>query len=315
MNQLEITHFPSLDYACTEAMNTLCTNLSYCGTDVRTILFTSRYEHEGKSSIAMNVMRTLASYGKNVLLVDADLRCSTLARRYRFHFDGQACGLAQYLADLCDLEDAVYRTNLPGAYILPAGREVLNSVQLLASPRFGGMMQQLRENFDIILVDSPPAGVIIDAMEIAKSCDGAVLVVEYNNGRSQDIGEVAANIARTGCPVLGAVMNGVDLKSFGNRKYYYRSERYSSYYRRYGKSSGKPAGRAGGRRSGRKSEKSESKRSEPKAEKSERKHPEPKAEQKRPFRKPFGSKPLESKPFGTKPDVRKDAGPGGAEQA
>lgn len=314
MNQLEITHFPSLDYACTEAMNTLCTNLSYCGTDVRTILFTSRYEHEGKSSIAMNVMRTLASYGKNVLLVDADLRCSTLARRYRFHFGGQACGLAQYLADLCDLEDAVYRTNLPGAYILPAGREVLNSVQLLASPRFGEMMRQLRENFDVILVDSPPAGVIIDAMEIAKSCDGAVLVVEYNNGRSQDIGEVAANIARTGCPVLGAVMNGVDLKSFGNRKYYYRSERYSSYYRHYGKSNGKPARRTGGGRSERKSEqksserKSEPKRSEPKrsesrhseSKRSESKRPEPKEGQKRPFRKLFGSKAFESKAFGSK---------------
>lgn len=346
MNQLEITHFPSLDYACTEAMNTLCTNLSYCGTDVRTILFTSRYEHEGKSSIAMNVMRTLASYGKNVLLVDADLRCSTLARRYRFHFDGQACGLAQYLADLCDLEDAVYRTNLPGAYLLPAGREVLNSVQLLASPRFGDMMQQLRENFDVILVDSPPAGVIIDAMEIAKSCDGAVLVVEYNNGRSQDIGEVAANIARTGCPVLGAVMNGVDLKSFGNRKYYYRSERYSGYYRRYGKSSGKPAKRTGEKHSEKKHSEpkhAKAKRSEPKG---EQKRSAPKAEQKRLFRKPFGTKPSRTKPFGTKPsetaasernafeqkrpdqgpgsrgpqntgpvDVRKDAGPSGAEQA
>ncbi len=261
MNQLEITHFPSLDYACTEAMNTLCTNLSYCGTDIRAILFTSRYEHEGKSSIAMNVMRTLASYGKNVVLVDGDLRCSTLARRYRFHFaGGQAYGLAQYLADLCDLEDAVYKTNLPGAYILPAGREVLNSVQLLASPRFGDMMKTLRENFDIILVDSPPAGVIIDAMEIAKSCDGAVLVVEYNNGRSQDIGEVAAGIARTGCPVLGAVMNGVDLKAFGNRKYYYRSERYAGYYRRYGRSSGKPAKRSAESRTGK--DRSGQKRSE-----------------------------------------------------
>jgi protein-tyrosine kinase len=243
MNRLEITHFPSLDYACAEAMNTLCTNLSYCGADIRTILFTSRYEHEGKSSIAMNVMRTLVSYGKNVLLVDADLRCSTLASRYRFHFASkEAYGLAQYLADLCDLEDVVYETNLPGAYILPAGREVLNSVQLLASPRFDEMIRAMKEQVDIILVDSPPAGVIVDAMEIAKCCDGAVLVVEYNKGRRQDIGEVAANIARTGCPVLGAVMNGVDLKSFGNRKYYYRSERYSGYYSHYGKS-GRRAGR------------------------------------------------------------------------
>ncbi len=246
MNQLEITRFPSLDYACNEAMNTLCTNLSYCGTDIRTILFTSRYEHEGKSGIAMNVMRTLAGFGKKVLLVDADLRCSTLARRYRFDFAGkEVYGLAQYLAGMCNLEDAVYRTNLPGACILPAGREVLNSLQLLVTPRFDEMITTLKDKFDIILVDTPPAGVIVDAMEIAKSCDGAVMVVGYNKGRSQDIGEVTANIAKTGCPVLGAVMNGVNFKSFRNRRFYYRSERYASYYYRHRKAPDKTADKAG----------------------------------------------------------------------
>ena len=234
MNQLSIGCFPELDYACGEAMNTLCTNLFYCGENIRSVLLTSRYEQEGKSSIAMNVMRTLAGYGKRVVLVDADLRCSTLARRYRFSFaHRETFGLAQYLAGMCELEDAVYQTNLPGAYILPAGREVLNSMQLLSSPRYGEMMQALRKNFDVVLVDSPPAGVIVDAVEIAKYCDGAIIVVAYNKGRRQDIGEVAASIAKTGCKVLGAVMNGVNLKSFRNRRYYYRSERYSSYYNRY----------------------------------------------------------------------------------
>lgn len=235
MNHLNITRFPSLDYACTEAMNTLCTNLSYCGTDIRTILFTSRYEQEGKSSITMNVMRTLAGYGKKVLLVDADLRCSTLARRYRFTYaQRENAGLAQHLAGMCELQDVVYRTNLPGAFILPAGHEVLNSMQLLASYRYGEMMDALRDEFDIVLVDSPPAGLIVDAIEIARYCDGAVIVVEYNRGRVQDVADVAANLAKTGCKVLGAVMNGVNLKSFRNRKYYYRSERYSAYYHHYG---------------------------------------------------------------------------------
>ena len=234
MNHLNIASFPALDYACGEAMNTLCTNLSYCGTNVRVVLFTSRYEQEGKSCIAMNVMRTLAGYGKRVLLVDTDLRCSTLARRYRFEYAHKdAMGLAQYLAGMCTLEQAIYETNLPRAFVLPAGREVLNSMQLLASPRYAEMMDALRGRFDMVLVDSPPAGVIVDALEIAKYCDGAILVVGYNKGRGQDIGEVAENIARTGCKVLGAVMNGVNLKSFRNRRYYYRSGRYSAYYHNY----------------------------------------------------------------------------------
>ena len=148
MNQLSIGRFPELDYACGEAMNTLCTNLFYCGENICSVLLTSRYEQEGKSSIAMNVMRTLAGYGKRVVLVDADLRCSTLARRYRFSFARrEAFGLAQYLAGMCALEDAVYQTNLPGTYILPAGREVLNSMQLLSSPRYGEMLQALRSSW------------------------------------------------------------------------------------------------------------------------------------------------------------------------
>lgn len=235
MKQLKIGRFPALDYACSEALNTLCTNLSYCGREVRSILFTSRYEQEGKSGIAMNVMRTLAGYGKRVLLVDADLRCSTLARRYRFTYaQRENAGLAQHLAGMCELQDVVYRTNLPGAFILPAGHEVLNSMQLLASYRYGEMMDALRDEFDIVLVDSPPAGLIVDAIEIARYCDGVVIVVEYNRGRVQDVADVAANLAKTGCKVLGAVMNGVNLKSFRNRKYYYRSERYSAYYHHYG---------------------------------------------------------------------------------
>ena len=176
MNQMHISRFPKLDYACNEALNTLCTNLSYCGDDIRTVLFTSRYEQEGKSSIAINVMRTLAGFGKRVVLVDADLRCSTLARRYRFAFTHRdAAGLAQYLAGMCELDDAIYETNLPNAYIVPAGREVLSSLQLLTSPRYREMMEILRDNFDVILVDTPPAGVIVDAVEIAKYCDGAIV--------------------------------------------------------------------------------------------------------------------------------------------
>lgn len=244
MNQMHISRFPKLDYACNEALNTLCTNLSYCGDDIRTVLFTSRYEQEGKSSIAINVMRTLAGFGKRVVLVDADLRCSTLARRYRFAFTHRdAAGLAQYLAGMCELDDVIYETNLPNAYIVPAGREVLSSLQLLTSPRYREMMEILRDNFDVILVDTPPAGVIVDAVEIAKYCDGAIIVVAYNQGRKQDIGEVASNITKTGCRVLGAVMNGVDLGAFQNRKYYYRSERYSSYYR-YAKDESSEGGKA-----------------------------------------------------------------------
>ena len=216
-------------------MNTLCTNLSYCGSDIRVVLLTSRHEGEGKSSITINMMRTLASYGKRVLLIDTDLRRSTLVRRYRLSYEQKKpFGLAHYLAGMCDLEDVIYQTSLPNAYLIPTGRDVLNSMQLLSSPRYGKMIENVRKRFDIVLVDCPPAGMIVDAVEVAKYCDGAIIVVRYNDGRGQEVGEVAQNIAQTGCKVLGAVINGVDVNSVSNRRYYYRSKYYSSYYRRYG---------------------------------------------------------------------------------
>lgn len=241
MNRLEITHFPKLDYACNEAMNTLCTNLFYCGDNIRTVLVTSRHEQEGKSSVAINMMRTIASCGKRVVLVDADLRCSVLASRYKFSYSQLTnAGLAEYLAGMCTLEDVVYETNLPNACIVPAGREVMNSLQLLSSPHYREMIDKLSEHFDVVLVDTPPAGVIVDAIEIAKYCDGALLVVAANMGRKQEIDEVAQSIRKTGCKMLGAVLNNVNMDSFQNRKYYYRSGKYSSYYRYGSKKTNKP---------------------------------------------------------------------------
>lgn len=243
MNRIEITHFPKLDYACNEAMNTLCTNLFYCGDNIRSVLVSSRHEQEGKSCISINMMRTIAGCGKRVVLVDADLRRSVLASRYKFSYEQrESAGLAEYLAGMCPLESILYETNLENAFIIPAGREVMNSLQLLSSPRYAEMMKTLREYFDVVLVDTPPAGIIVDAIEVAKYCDGALLVVACNTGRKQDIDEVAQNIRRTGCRVLGVVLNNVDVHSFQNRKYYYRSGKYSSYYRYggYGKQSGKP---------------------------------------------------------------------------
>ncbi len=241
MNSLKITGFPPLEYAPNEALNTLCTNISYCGQNVRKILFTSRYEQEGKSSVAMNVMRTMASYGRRVVLIDADLRRSYLARRYKFVFENDnANGLAQYLAGMCSLGDALYETDIENAYIIPAGRDVMNSMQLLTSPRYAEMMKALEEHFDMVIVDTPPAGVIVDAIEIAKYCDGAVVIVSYNTGRKQDIKDVVDNITHAGCKVLGAVMTNVDFSSYQNRKYYYRSGKYSSYYHYYKNGYGKP---------------------------------------------------------------------------
>lgn len=237
MNKLEFVRFRGLDYACKEAINTLCTNLTFVGSDKRVIMVTSTTAHEGKSFLSMNIMRTLVQLGKKVVLVDADLRKSQIAGKYGVRVqEGNGYGTTHYLAGMCSLNDVVYETNIPGAYMIPVGREVTNSLALLSTPRLKHMVKELQERFDFVLLDAPPVGVIIDAAEIAKSCHGAIFAVKYNTISRRELAEAKAQIDRTGCEVLGAVLNEVDLEALSSKKYYNKS-----YYNHYNSDYYKPS--------------------------------------------------------------------------
>lgn len=230
-NFLEVTNFPKLDHVCNEAMNTLCTNLSYCGKDIRKIMITSRYAGEGKSYISMNLLRTFSQLGKRTVLVDTDLRASGIQSDYRLRYSTRNhYGLSEYLSGICSLEEAIYQTNLPNTCMIPAGHEAPNPLQLLDTKTMGDLIGQLAAQFDVVLVDTPPVGLLVDAVAMAKFCDGALLVVGYCKGKQQEIGDAVESIRQTGCKVLGAVLNGVKFNSMSNRHYYYSSERYAGHY-------------------------------------------------------------------------------------
>ena len=233
MNKLEFVRFQALDFACKEAINTLCTNLTFVGKEKRVIMMTSTQAHEGKSFLSMNVLRTMSELGKKVVLVDCDLRKSQITAKYGARItDGTGFGTVHYLAGMCTLDEALYETNLPGAYMIPVGREISNSLALLSTPRLQELLDSLAERFDIVIVDAPPVGVIIDAAEIAKHCDGTVFVVKYNTTSRRELQDAKQQIARTGCEILGAVLNDVDLDAFSSKKYYNKhySSRYNSDY-------------------------------------------------------------------------------------
>lgn len=227
MNKLEFSNFAPLDYACTEALNTLCTNLSFAGDGIVKIMVTSSQSGEGKSFLSMNMMRTLSELGKSVVLVDADLRHSFIARTFGMR-PSKIPGLTHYLVGMSDAEDVLYATDIEGAYMVPAGRSVANSLSLLNTPRLTRLFDWLAKQFDVVLVDAPPVGVIIDAAEIAKSCDGTLLVVSWNRVTRRELNESRRQIERTGCRVLGTVLNSVSFDSLGSKKYYNRS--YYSHY-------------------------------------------------------------------------------------
>ena len=231
MKKLEITRFPEPDYITAEGLNSLVTNLSYCGKDIRKIMITSRYAGEGKSYISMNLLRTFSQLGKRTVLVDTDLRASGIQSDYRLRYSTRNhYGLSEYLSGICSLEEAIYQTNLPNTCMIPAGHEAPNPLQLLDTKTMGDLIGQLAAQFDVVLVDTPPVGLLVDAVAMAKFCDGALLVVGYCKGKQQEIGDAVESIRQTGCKVLGAVLNGVKFNSMSNRHYYYSSERYAGHY-------------------------------------------------------------------------------------
>ncbi len=231
MRSLSINHFSPLSYAGAEAVNMLCTNLSFSGENVKKIMLTSCHASEGKSYLSMNIMRTVAKLGRSVVLVDADLRRSMLVQKYGIQFDSeeQAVGLSHFLAGMADESSVVYETDIPGAYMVPVGRKVSNSLPLLNSQRFQQLLDDLAEQFDYVIVDAPPIGLVIDAAQIAKFCDGTVLVVGYNTVRRQELIDAKAQIEQTGCPILGAVINMTEYDNYLSKKYSYKS-----YYSHYG---------------------------------------------------------------------------------
>ena len=157
MPLLEITQFPKSDFVSHEAMNTLCTNLSYCGADVRKVMITSRYAGEGKSYVSMNLMRTLSRLGRRVVLVDTDLRASGIQADYQLRYGTEKhYGLSEYLSGHCSLPEVLYQTNIPGAYMIPAGYEAPNPLQLLDTARMKQLVEWLGTQFDMVLIDTPP---------------------------------------------------------------------------------------------------------------------------------------------------------------
>ncbi len=230
MKKLTINRFPPLSYACGEAVNTLCTNLSFSGVNIRKIMITSCHPSEGKSFVSMNVMRTIAKLGKTVAFVDADLRRSMISSKYDLLFADpeRKWGLAHLLAGKVGAEDVIYQTNIPGAYMLPAGREVSNPLPLLNSARFGQVLDELAQRVDYVIVDAPPLGTVIDGAQIAKSCDGTLIVVNYNSVRRQELIDIREQMEQTGCPILGTVLNMVEYDNYLSKKYYYKS-----YYHSY----------------------------------------------------------------------------------
>lgn len=229
MHQAVLKRNNSLDYMVKEGINTLYSNITFAGSDIKTVAFTSCDTGDGKTYVSLALARDMAAMGKRVCLVDCDLRKSRLVREEFELTSGPRKGTTHYLANMASLDDVLYSTNIRNLFLVPCTKSVANSLPLVNSPRLQQLLEELAEQMDYVVVDTAPIGLLIDAAKVASLCDGTVIVVTYNQTRKRELVEACRQIDAAGCNILGTVINHADFNDYLGRKYYGKKY-YSGYY-------------------------------------------------------------------------------------
>ena len=211
------------DFFTQEAFKALRTNLQFCGQDIHTVVITSCNENEGKTTITLQLAKSLSELDKRVLVIDADMRKSVMAGR---NTSVEApVGLSEVLTGLVAVKDCLYTTQCENLSIMFAGKYPPNPVELLGGPYFESLLQEARKVYDYVLIDVPPLGSVIDAAVVAAKCDGTILVISDNQVRYRQAIEVAEQLKKSGSKILGVVRNNIKKKEGGYYKKYYKKRK------------------------------------------------------------------------------------------
>ena len=228
-NMMEFGLTPQLPYSVQEAVNRLRINMSFTGSDVRKIMVVSSEPNEGKSFICINLWNQMAEAGEKTVLLDADMRNSTVFKKYKLNrTDGKEMkGTSHYLAGSAELDEVLMHTKYGDGDFLPNIENVINPSMLLETNKFGKLLDTLADRYRYVFVDAPPLGLVSDAEKIGSLCDGAILCVRSGVTPKGIVRESIRQLERAGCPLLGIVLNRVDKTKSGYGKY--------GHYGRYGK--------------------------------------------------------------------------------
>lgn len=199
-----------------EAYKTLRTNLMFCGRDIQIIAVTSHWENEGKTTVALNLAKSLTELGKRVLVIDADMRKSVMAGRHTKAKNPS--GLSEILTGMVKLSDGLYTTQHENLHIIFSGKYPPNPVELLGGKYFPMLLDETRKVYDYVIVDTPPLGQVIDAAVLTPFCDGTLLVMESHSIRQKHAKALINQLNKSGSKILGIVRNNVgEKKQFGRR--------------------------------------------------------------------------------------------------
>ncbi|MEI2639351.1 MAG: polysaccharide biosynthesis tyrosine autokinase [Microthrixaceae bacterium] len=203
-----------------EAFRQLRTNLQFINVDhqVQVIVITSSLPGEGKSVVSANLALSMAAAGQQVLAIEADLRRPMLAEYFDIE---RAVGLTDVLAGRAEVDEVIQPWGDTGLHVLAGGEIPPNPSELLGSESMAELLTRLREQFDMIIIDTPPLLPVTDAAVAATRADGALLVVRYGKTTRQQVSTSVEALRAVGATILGSTMTRTPVKSSKYSSYGY----------------------------------------------------------------------------------------------
>ena len=217
LNEENIVNGDTDDHIAQESIRQLRTNLRFVNVDTppRSFIVTSAVPGEGKSTVSLSLARSLADAGSPVILIDADLRRPTVAKKLKL--DAKV-GLTQVLAGQVEIANAVHQLGDSNLFVLPAGRIPPNPSELLGSDKMRQLIKELSEEF-IVVVDVPPLLPVTDASLLSHSVDGVILVGSIGRSHREQMTEASSILKKVNANLFGLVLNRAPRKGLGNSYY------------------------------------------------------------------------------------------------
>lgn len=184
------------------AAKTLFANIRFMSPDnpIRSIVMTSSVPNEGKSTCSVELARAIATSGKTVLLVEADMRRRTLASLLNVR---PAAGVYAVLTDAAPLKTAVTPTQTPNLFFLDVEPNIPNPADIISSKRYQKLVATLEDSYDYVIYDMPPVGTFVDAAILSTLVDGTVLVVKPGSTKRSELVDACEQLEKADANILG----------------------------------------------------------------------------------------------------------------
>ncbi len=204
-----------------EAYRILRTNIQYSSFDkkVKSIVVTSAEPGEGKSTTCSNLAVSFAQNGEKVVLIDCDLRKPSMHRIFKV---SNIEGLSDILIGKETFENIV-KKDIENLYLIPAGKIPPNPAEMLGSKNMEKLLEKLKEQFDIIILDTAPLQAVTDAQILSTKVDATVLVVKSNVTNKDSLLQAKSLLEKVGANIIGTILNGVEEKR-GKYYHYYGND-------------------------------------------------------------------------------------------